>query len=701
MKILQILPALRVGGVETGTVDFARYLVEHGHQAIVVSSGGDLVADLEGAGGKHYQLNVKEKNLVTMLWAMRKLEQILVKEKVDLVHARSRVPAWIAYFACRKTRTPFITTCHGYYSKHPFSSVMGWSKLVIVPSQVIGHHMIQDFGVLPENIRCIPRSVDLRKFDIPREDAQAKSRPTIAIVGRITPLKGHEYFLKAMARVVRTMPFVKIWIIGDAPAEKESYKEGLLALTKYLGLTEHVEFLGNRKDIPQLLSQVDVLVLSTVTQESFGRVILEAQAAGVPVVATRVGGVVELIDEGETGLLVSPKEPEEMAQAVVKILQDKALARQMVEKAKAKILSQYTLEHMASQTMKVYQELCEHVNILVIKLSAVGDVLLIMPSLKALRAKYPLAKIFCLVGREAREILQGCPYLDDLIIYDRKQKHKRWWKLWKLGKMLRQYHFDKVIDFQNNRKSHLLGFLSFCLERYGYHNKKWGFLLSCGIKDDQGPLPAVEHQFRILDELDVSLDSAPELEMWPSKEDHRMVQQLLDSFWVASGMRLVGINIAASERWLTKNWPPEHIAKLCDLLAQKSIRVFLTGIEKNKELARTIIMLAKSKPIDLIGKTNMLQLAALIKKAAVFVTPDSAPMHVAAAMKTPFVALFGPTDPFRHLPPSGRCKVVYLKPSCAPCYQGQCSIKTHICMKNITPEQVVAEIESLAAKGDQ
>jgi lipopolysaccharide heptosyltransferase II len=700
MKVLQILPELRVGGVETGTVDFARYLVEHGHEAIVVSKGGDLVTDLTSAGGKHYQLNVKEKNLLTMFWAMRKLEDILIKEKVDIVHARSRVPAWIAYFACRKTRTPFITTCHGYYSKHPFSRVMGWSKLVIVPSQVIGHHMIEDFGVLPENIRCIPRSVDLRKFDIPRDDSQSKARPTIAIVGRITPLKGHEYFLRAMAVVVRAMPYVKIWVIGDAPAEKESYKEGLLALTKHLGLNEHVEFLGSRKDIPQLLVQVDVLVLSTVTQESFGRVILEAQAAGVPVVATRVGGVVELIDEGKTGLLVSPKEPEEMAQAVIKILKDRTLARQMVEQAKAKILSRYTLEHMASQTLKVYQELCEHLNILVIKLSAIGDVLLITPSLKALRTQYPLARIFCLVGKEAREILQSCPYVDDLIIYDSQQKHKRWWKLWKLGKVLRQYNFDKVIDFQNNRKSHLLSFLSFCPERYGYRNKKWGFLLSCGIKDDQGPLPAVEHQFRLLKTLGVLPQAPAELEVWFSKQDNRYINELLESYWLAQATRLVGINVAASARWLTKNWPAEQMAKLCDLLAARNIRVFLTGVEKDKEIAKIILKATKAKPIDLTGKTNILQLAALVKKASVFVTLDSASMHVAAAVKAPFVALFGPTDPFRHLPPSGRCKVIYLKPDCAPCYQGQCSIKTHICMKNITPEQVAAEIENLMPKAE-
>lgn len=697
MKILQILPELRVGGVETGTVDFAHYLVEHGHAAIVVSHGGALVADLEGFGGKHYKLPVHQKNIFTMLWSVKKLQEIILREKVDIVHARSRVPAWVAYFACRATRVPFITTCHGYYSKHLFSAVMGWAKLVIVPSRIIGHHMVEDFGVPAESIRCIPRSVDLRKFNIPRDESPKKS-PVIAMVGRITPLKGHEYFLRAMARVVRQMPYAKIWIVGDAPAEKESYKEGLLSLTKQLGLANCVEFLGNRKDIPQLLSQVDVLVLSTVTQESFGRVILEAQAAGVPVVATRVGGVVDLIDDGATGILVASKQPDEMAQAVLRILGDSALAKSMVVHARQKILENYTLDHMAGQTLAVYHELLQAMNILVVKFSAVGDALLITPSLKALREKYPLAKIFCLVGTQIREIIQTCPYVNEVIVYDAQGKHKGWRGLWKLGRKLRKCHFDKVIDFQNNRKSHALAFLSFCPERYGYKNKKWGFLLSRGIKDDQGVLPAVPHQFRILQQLGISLKEDASLEIWPSSQDQRYIRELLESYWVTKGMAVAAINVSASSRWPSKNWPREHMAKLCDLLAGKNIRVVLTGIDSDKAAAKEIMKMTKAKPIDLTGKTNIMQLASLIQQCLVFVVPDSAPMHVAAAVGTPFVALFGPTDPFRHLPPAKQYKLIDLKPNCAPCYQGHCPIKTHVCMKHISPQAVLQEIENLIAE---
>jgi len=695
MKVLQILPELRVGGVETGTVDLARYLVEHGHESLVVSNGGELVSDLEEVGARHIELPVHRKNIWTAVWCARRLVKILQQEKVDIVHARSRVPGWIAFFACHKTRTPFITTCHGYYSKHFFSRVMSWGKLIIVPSNVIGRHMIEDFNVTPENIRCIPRSVDLRKFNIPRSMDSAKSQYTISIIGRITPLKGHEYFLKAMARVVRTLPYVKIWIIGDAPEEKISYREGLKVLARRLGLAERIEFLGSRKDVPELLAETDVLVFSSVVPESFGRVIIEAQAAGVPVVATRVGGVVEIIEDGQTGILVEPRHPEEMAEAVVRVLDDKILARRLVENAKEKILSHYTLDHMASQTLEVYREVLTHIRILVIKLSALGDVILITPSLKALREHFPLAKIFCLVKKDFREILQRCPYLDEVIVYDPAHKHKGFWGFGKIIKKLRFFRFDKVIDFQNNRKSHVLAFLSLCHERYGYKNKKWGFLLSRGIADDCAPAPAVAHQFRVLNLLGITKTGKEHLELWPSKEDVKYIQQLFESQWIAENTQLVGINLAASSRWESKRWPLDYIAELCDLLAAQNIRVVLTGAKKDKVFARQLLKKTKAKPADLVGKTNILQLAALIKKCHVFITPDSAPMHVAAAMGTPFVAFFGPTDPLRHLPPSRKSRILYQKLDCMPCYQSRCPLHTHACMMEITPQEVVGAVNQL------
>ncbi len=285
MNILQILPELNVGGVETGTLDLAKYLVRLGHKAVVVSAGGSLVKDLEAQGAIHYQLPVHKKSIFSVIKTIPRLVEIIKKEEIDIVHARSRVPAWAAYFAARSAKTVFITTCHGYYKKHPFSYVMGWAKLVIVLSNCIARHMIEDFGVPHERIRLIPRSVDLEKFKYLSPDKKRGKEFNIGIIGRITPLKGHLYFIKAMAKVARVVPQIKIWIVGEAPSSRQAYKEQIQVLVRRLGLAHCTEFLGTQRNIPEILSNLDLVVLATTTHEAFGRVIIEAQAAG----ATKAG----------------------------------------------------------------------------------------------------------------------------------------------------------------------------------------------------------------------------------------------------------------------------------------------------------------------------------------------------------------------------------------------------------------------------
>lgn len=693
MKILQVLPELNVGGVETGTVDFAHYLVEHQHKSVVVSNGGALVATLESQGTKHYKLPVHRKSLFTIMSMIKTLRKIILEEEIEIVHARSRVPAWIAYFACRKTRALFITTCHGYYKSPLFSQIMGWAKFVIVPSEVIGRHMIDDYKVSSKSIRCIPRSVNLDRFNINAKRKKKKEAScTIAILGRITPLKGHTYFLKAMAKVVRTIPYARIWVIGDVPAKKESYKRDLESLVKRLGLSNNVEFLGTRKDVPELLKQCDVVVLSTITQEAFGRVILEAQAAGVPVVATNVGGVVDIIEHEKTGLLVMPKDTEQMGREVLRLIKDNVLAKSIVDEAKKKLLREYTLKQMADRTLAVYEELQTSLNILVMKISAIGDVVLITAALKAIRKKYPKAKIYCLVGKESRKILINCPYLDGIIVYDHKHKDKGLFKFLRLARKLRKYRFDKIIDFQNNRKSHLLTALSFPRESYGYNNKKYGFLLTDPVKNPEPNLPAVAHQFQILKMLGIPYKENVSLELWPSAQDKKYVDNLLQSEWLGDSNKMVGICISASSKWKTKSWSLQHMAELCDLLSAQNIRVIVTGIPEEREKAVTLVSLTKSKPAVFVGKTDIQQLSVLIKKCRVYVTPDTASMHVAAAVGTPIVALFGPTDSQRHKPPAREIAIIQKRLDCVPCYNPDCRIGSHACMKEITPQEVCEKV---------
>ena len=712
MNILQILPELNVGGVETGTLDLAKHLVKLGHKAVVVSNGGELVKELESYGAIHYQLPVHKKSLFTMARMITRLVEIIKKEQIQIVHARSRVPAWIAHFASRKTNTIFITTCHGYYKKHPFSQVMGWGKRVIVLSNVIGRHMIDDFSTPHERIRLIPRSVDLEKFNYVGPDKKRRQDFNVGIIGRITPIKGHLDFIKAMAKVAREVPRLKIWIVGDAPASREAYKESVQVLVKRLGLWHCTEFLGTTRDIPAVLSHLDLLVLATTTHEAFGRVIVEAQASGVPVVATRVGGVVDIIEDEKTGLLVAPGDHNSMAEAVIKIFKDNSLGLRLAQNAYKKVKEEYNVQLLVKRTLEAYQDALSNFKILIIKFSSLGDVILSTAAIRAIREKFPNGypecsdstksnfgmprlrhKISALTGEQAKNALLSSPHIDELLVCNFKNKDKGLRGLLNLASILRKKNFDLSIDLQNNRKSHLLSFLSLALNRYGYDNKKFGFLLNHRIKDEKIALDPITHQFKILKMLDIDLKD-PRLELWPQKEDELYIDEFLGSEWLSQNQRLIGININASPRWMTKSWPLRHIASLCEELGRRDIRVLVTGTEKDCTFADTLAHMVKNtKIINACGKTSVNQLACLIKKCSVYISSDSAPLHIAAACAVPFIALFGPTDSRRHLAPAENCIVIKKDLSCSPCYKPKC--KTKECMELIQPQEVLEAINKL------
>jgi lipopolysaccharide heptosyltransferase II len=554
--------------------------------------------------------------------------------------------------------------------------------------------MIDDFSVPYERIKLIPRSVDLEKFKYISPDTKRKDEFNIGIIGRITPLKGHLYFIKAMAKVSRSVPRIKIWIVGDSPVSKQAYKEQVQVLVKRLGLSHCTEFLGTQRDIPGILSNLDLLVLATTTHEAFGRVIVEAQASGVPVVATKVGGVVDIIDDGVTGLLVHPSDPVSMAEAALKIVKDKQLAVTLAENAYKKVKEKYNVELMVKNTLDVYQDALINFKILIIKFSSLGDIVLSTAAIRAIREKFGAHyKISFLVGEESKDVLLRCPYIDELLVADFKGKDKGFKGLMNIGKDLRRKGFDIVIDLQNNRKSHLLSYLSLSLNRYGYNNKKFGFLLNHRIKDEKPPIDPVTHQFRILKMMGIDLKDN-RLQLWPSKEDERYIEDFLNTQWLSPNQKLIGINISASPRWLTKSWPAGHIIKLCEELGFRDMRVILTGTQNDIPYADSLVNSVKNtKLINACGRTSINQLACLIKKCSVYISADSSPLHVAASVNTPFVAIFGPTDPRRHLPPANNYVLIKKDIPCSPCYKAKCKSKK--CTELITPQEVLGAIEKL------
>jgi ADP-heptose:LPS heptosyltransferase len=182
--------------------------------------------------------------------------------------------------------------------------------------------------------------------------------------------------------------------------------------------------------------------------------------------------------------------------------------------------------------------------------------------------------------------------------------------------------------------------------------------------------------------------------MFPTAEDDRFVEDFLKSQWLAENQKLVGIHITASPRWQTKVWPAGNIVRLCEELGKRDIRVVITGTDKDRVLVTSLAAGVKNlKLINSCGKLTINQLACLIKRCAVYITGDSAPLHIAAGVDTPVIALFGPTDPKRHMPPARVCSVIRKKLPCSPCYKPKCAHGK--CMSSITAEEVMAEVDKL------
>lgn len=356
MKILHLIPALETGGVETGTIDLALSLKRSGQTVVVISNGGRLVEDLENNNILHIKLPVHKKSPLALLLTMR-VASLIKTQRIDIVHASSRVPAWIGFLACKLTGTPFVTSCHGFYSRHLFSYVMGWGKLVMVISKSVEKRMAEDFKVPKEKIRLVYRGVDLTKYQYcPDKYDREKDYFTIINIGRLTPIKGQYEFMKAMKHVINKTERIEIWIVGGLQTGKARYLDMLKDLAKELGIEKHVKFLGARSDIPDLLKKADCLVLSTEVPEGFGRTVIEAGAIGTAVCASEVGGIKEIIDNGVSGLLFPPGDETGMSEAVLRMLDDVELRKRCARNLRKKVEQFFTLEKMAKATLSVYKE---------------------------------------------------------------------------------------------------------------------------------------------------------------------------------------------------------------------------------------------------------------------------------------------------------------------------------------------------------
>ena len=357
MRILQLLPELKVGGVERGTVDLSDHLVKLGHDSAVISAGGQLANLLSDHGAKHYELPIAKKN-IRALSQINNLKKIYSEFQPDIVHVRSRFPAWINYFALKNfsDKKPIVvSTFHGLYSKPFYSKSMSYADEIIAISHTVKDYILENYSVDTSNLHLIYRGCDLQEFNTTpltqewneawfNEFPQTKNKIILNLPGRITSWKGIESFIDLFSQL-DTSRFHGI-IPGPVASNKKNYFNSLTKLIKQKGLADHLSFCGARSDIAMVYKISDIVMNLSSKPEPFGRTIIEAAACGSHVMGWDRGGVKESIQSINPDGLVEYGNIGMLAQQIEKVL---------TSPPPESIPEQFTKEHLASSTINVYE----------------------------------------------------------------------------------------------------------------------------------------------------------------------------------------------------------------------------------------------------------------------------------------------------------------------------------------------------------
>jgi glycosyltransferase involved in cell wall biosynthesis len=370
--ILQVIPDLSAGGAERTTIEVAEAIVAAGGRALVASRGGRLEAALQGVGGEVIHMDAAAKN-PRRIWAnSRRLGRLVRSEGIDLIHARSRAPAWSALWAARATKRPFVTTYHGAYNarsglKRFYNSVMARGDMVIANSGWIGDHIHMTHGTPRDRIVVIPRGVDLNRYDPgqvigARLEAARRSfglspqeRTVILLPARLTRWKGHPEAIDAFAMLNGELRASCVLIFAGDAQGREDYVTGLMRQAERLGVARQLRILGHVDDIPAALMASDLVIAPSIEPEAFGRAVAEASAMAIPVIGADHGGARETIIHNQTGLRVEPGNAQSLAAAMQAILSmDAGRRRAMGLAGQDFIRRTFSTAALQDRTLKVY-----------------------------------------------------------------------------------------------------------------------------------------------------------------------------------------------------------------------------------------------------------------------------------------------------------------------------------------------------------
>lgn len=365
-RVLHLTTHLNIGGITSYIKLLTKEMKKMPYQFFVASSGGTQERMIQEQGVHCLRLNIKTKSELSpkLYFAIPKLLDFIRREKIDLIHAHTRVTQVLAWWIRHFSDVPFVSTCHGFYKRRLGRRLLpAWGNHVIAISKPVEESLIHDFHVTPGNVSTIFNAIDINDLTqryreknpelIRRELNLTRSSKVIGIVARIVEDKGHEYFLRAASKLVLdSFPEVKILIVGEGP-----YLNRTKELVRRLHLQDSVRFLGNVQDVTYALSVIDIFILPAIWREGFGLSIIEAMAVRKPVIVTNIWALNELVHDRVDGLLVEPKNVEALAGAIQELLTDKELYDKVSHNGCEMVHREFSISQMASRVDSLYRRI--------------------------------------------------------------------------------------------------------------------------------------------------------------------------------------------------------------------------------------------------------------------------------------------------------------------------------------------------------
>ena len=377
-KVLQVIPKLGYGGAETGCYDIAHYLPENNCGSFIITSGGELIKFIDKKKVRLIKLPVHSKNPLLILINGLIISLIILFYKIDIVHARSRAPAWSCLLASKLTGKKFVTTFHGTYNfksklKQFYNSVMVRSDLIIAGSNFIFSHINQNYSKyldLKKKLLVIFRGINVDYFDagtkMENDEKRLlktwdihKDKKIILLPGRLTSWKGQEIFLEAINLVNIELGYEAFYgVILGSDQGRDLYKKKLIGITEQYRMNKQIKFIDHCNDMALAYKVSDIIVSSSIEPEAFGRVSVEAQSMQKVIIASNIGGSNETVIDGKTGFLFQAGDPKSLSRVILKVLNMNDASLKLIgSEGRKNIIKKFNVEKMCFSTYSEYKKI--------------------------------------------------------------------------------------------------------------------------------------------------------------------------------------------------------------------------------------------------------------------------------------------------------------------------------------------------------